>query len=483
MNKRVCLIIAAAFLFFYILNLLMPLAFGDDYLYAFIWQGNPMNVPLTEDAVKVTSFGDLLLSQISFYYTWSGRVVNNTLSQLFVWAGKGIFNIFNAFACVLLVLEIYWCANKGKITFQFDIYRLAWLFLFFWLFTPSFPSVVFWLVGACHYLWPAVFLTGFLIPYIHKFYFSEKQIVRNRRFSCFMFLFGVIAGCTNENSVCWVIALLLVFVFVNRKFCTLEHWLCTGLAGLLLGYAVLMFSPGNYARLAATHGNNWFNISKLLENLHIFAIVLVIQFLLWYFCLRSLPQIFKVLHACEATEKKQLKKELVLMKALSVTAVGMSVIMLFSPEFHLRSAFPGTVHLMIVTGIVLRVQKEYDITLLQKSAARFLTYVGIAYFIVSAGFTLQHLYDHQDYNKKLMEFVIAAKNNENDAQTILQIEPFPALTKEKDFLSGYHMFEMNLKEDANSWINVAFSRYYGIPGIRVLDRGKKGLVPENNRSN
>ena len=43
----------------------MPMAFGDDYLYAFIWQGNPMYAPLTEDAVKVASFRDLLTSQIA----------------------------------------------------------------------------------------------------------------------------------------------------------------------------------------------------------------------------------------------------------------------------------------------------------------------------------------------------------------------------------------------------------------------------------
>ena len=481
MSKYIKVLLFCTFTFLYLLNHLMPLAFGDDYLYAFIWQGNPMYVPLTESAVKVSSLKDLITSQISFYYTWSGRVINNTLSQLFAWAGKDVFNIFNAFASVLLVLEIYWCSNKGKISFNFDPSRLAWLFLFFWFFTPSFPSVVFWLVGACHYLWPAVFLTGFLIPYIHKFYFSEKQLVRSRWFSCFMFLFGVIAGCTNENSVCWVIALLLVFVFVNRKSCSLEHWLCTGLAGLLLGYAVLMFSPGNYARLAATHGNNWFNMSKLLDNLHIFAIVLVIQFLLWYFCLRSLPQIFKALHACGATEKKQLKKELVLIKALSVTAMGMSLVMLLSPEFHLRSAFPGTVHLIIVTGIVLRLKKEYGLALLQKSAAKFLICVGVVYFLVSAGFTLLHLRDHQAYNEKLLEYVAAIKRNDSLSQIVLQVKPFQEPTRVKDFLSGYHMFPMNLTEDANSWINVAFSKYHGISGVRILDIKKENLIPESNR--
>ena len=134
MNKRAWTLLTMAFIFFYILNYLMPMAFGDDYLYAFMWQGNPMYVPLTEDAVKVASFGDLITSQIAFYYTWSGRVVNNTLSQLFVWAGKDVFNIFNALASVLLVLEMYWCANKGKVVFRFNANRLAWLFLFFWVF-------------------------------------------------------------------------------------------------------------------------------------------------------------------------------------------------------------------------------------------------------------------------------------------------------------------------------------------------------------
>ncbi len=64
MHKRVYFILLGAFILFYILNHLMPMAFGDDYLYAFMWQGKPMYVPLTEDAVKVASFRDLIISQI-----------------------------------------------------------------------------------------------------------------------------------------------------------------------------------------------------------------------------------------------------------------------------------------------------------------------------------------------------------------------------------------------------------------------------------
>ena len=473
MRKRTSILLVGMFVFFYILNYLMPMAFGDDYLYAFIWKGNPMYVPLTEDAVKVASFRDLLTSQISFYYTWSGRVVNNTLSQLFVWVGKDVFNIFNAFACVLLVLEIYCCANKGRVTLNFNIGRLAWLFLFFWIFTPSFPSVVFWLVGACHYLWPAVFLTGFIIPFIHKYYFFETKGKNENWFNVCMFFGGIISGCTNENSVCWVILLLLIFVLKNRKLQAMESWMYLGLAGLILGYAVLMLSPGNYARLIATHDSNWFNLITIRENALAFARTLVYQFLLWYFCLRSLPQIYNRLQMSETTEKEEIKKELVLIKALCITAMGMSAIMLFSPEFHERSAFPGTVHLIIITGIILRIQTEYGIGLLQQNAKKFLVCVGVIGFIVSAGFTLRHLYHHHVYNKNLLSQVAALKENGNESQIILKIEPFTEPDKVESFLSGYHTFDINASKEANSWTNVSFARYYGLKGISVLDEDGK----------
>ena len=475
MNKRTWLLMVGSFTFLYILNYLMPLAFGDDYLYAFIWQGNPMYVPLTEEAVKVTSLRDLITSQISFYYTWSGRVVNNTLSQLFVWAGKDVFNIFNTFACLLLVLEIYWCADKGRITFHFATGRLAWLFLFFWVFTPSFPSVVFWLVGACHYLWPAVFLTGFLIPFIHKYYFFDFDIKGKNEilFNACMFFGGIIAGCTNENSVCWVILLLLIFILKSKKLQAMENWMYLGLAGLMLGYAILMLSPGNYARLLATHDSNWFNQATMKENFLAFARILVYQFLLWYFCLRSLPQIYNRLQMSEAPKNEEIKKELVLIKALCITAMGMSAIMLFSPEFHERSAFPGTVHLIIITGIILRIQTEYGIGLLQQNAKKFLACVGVIGFIVSAGFTLRHLYNHHVYNENLLSQVAALKENGNESQIILKIEPFTEPDKVESFLSGYHTFDINASKEANSWTNVSFARYYGLKGISVLDEDGK----------
>ena len=71
------------------------MSFGDDYLYAFIWEGNPMFIPLSENAVRVSSLSDLVKSQWLLYMTWGGRVVGQTLTQFFIWLGKDVFNFFN----------------------------------------------------------------------------------------------------------------------------------------------------------------------------------------------------------------------------------------------------------------------------------------------------------------------------------------------------------------------------------------------------
>lgn len=467
-------LIVSFFCFFYILNYLMPLAFGDDYLYAFKWQGNPMFVPLTDEAVRITSWHDLFVSQLSFYWTWSGRVVNNILAQLFVWIGKDAFNICNAMVCTLLIMEIYWCINRGKVTTAFNSGMLLWIFFAFWTFTPRFPSVVFWLVGAFHYLWPAIFLLGFLLPYIRKYYVFHEVIIHNNLYACCMFFFGVLVGCTNENSVCWIILVLLVFTCELRKKKKAEPWMYAGLAGLLAGYCLLMFAPGNYARLHAVHGQDWFSTERQLRNMHSFAQVLVWQFVLCFFCLHSLS---KFNHAVQNLEgfvnqnvnKKELGKDVLLAKVFCAVGFGMSAVMLVSPEFHLRSAFPGTIQLLIASGILIRAQYEYTIELLANDVKKFLTCIGVIYFIVTAGVTVHHLYEHRVYHAMILSRVRALQLQPREQQHVLVVDSFHKARQIESFMSGFHTFENEMSEDANDWRNVAFARYYGIKGISVLN--------------
>lgn len=469
MNKRIGLLLVGLFLFFYLLNWLMPLAFGDDYLYAFVWQGNPMHIPLTEDAVRVASLRDLITSQYYHYFTWSGRTVSHILIQLFLWVGKNTFNFLNALVSVFLAVEIYWIINKGQISFKFQISRFCWIIFVLWAFSPGFPEEFFWLSGACNYLWTMVFLLAFLLPYVHKYYYLKTEIENNCLLSFCMFFIGTTAGCTNENTICFIIPLLSLFVLKSWRNKSLESWMFIGLGGLLLGYAILMLSPGNFIRLLTNHGSNWFNPNMVLTNLNSLAIVLVYQFLLWYFCLRSFFKISCVLDKDVIIGNESLKKDTMLVKILCVIAVSMSVIMVFSPEFHLRSAFSGTVHLILAAGIMLRIQQQYDIELMKPNVKKALTCIAIIYFVISAGVTLHHLYDHHVYNCKIMSQVAVLKRNGNYAHIILNVESFPEPTRIESFLSGYHTFDISGSADCNSWTNVAFARYYGIRGVCILN--------------
>lgn len=135
--------------------------FGDDYVYSFIWEGHSLYEPLSEKPIRISSWNDLLSSQWLHYFTWSGRTVNHTLAQFFLWKGKSVFNVFNALAGTLLVAEIYWCSHKGNVTEKMSVGTVCLIMFLLWSFTPAFGTVFFWLDGACNYLWPAFFLTGF----------------------------------------------------------------------------------------------------------------------------------------------------------------------------------------------------------------------------------------------------------------------------------------------------------------------------------
>ena len=178
-----------------------------------------------------------------------------------------------------------------------------------------------------------------------------------------MFILGIIAGWSNENSICWVILLLTVFLFLNRKREEMESWMYIGLAGLVTGYAFLMFAPGNVARLHVELTNmkaeigpfmSWFNTKLLAPKIDILMAVCTFQFLLWYFCLRSLFLLRK-----EAEENEDVKKESLLVKIFLLASFCMTFFMIFSPLFLPRSSFPGTVQLVVATTILLRIQGEY----------------------------------------------------------------------------------------------------------------------------
>ena len=461
MNRKALLVFAGIYIFLYVLNYLTPMSFGDDYVYSFVWQGKAMSTPLPLDAVRVSSWHDLFISQWSHYFTWSGRTVAHCIIQFFFWMGKSTFNFFNAFIGILLIAEMYWCINKGRITINFKAKEAFWVFFALWAFTPAFSQVFFWVGGACNYVWTTVFLLGFLIPYLQKYYSFQDRIKEKELFGIFMFFLGILAGWSNENTICWIIVTLLLFLFVHRKSKEKELWMYTGLAGLIVGYALLMLAPGNLNRYYLDHGNtSWFTSEIMINHFQMFFLIFLFHAFMWYFCLRSL---------CSLRNTKigdgEVKKDILLAKTTCFLAFGMSAIMLFSPEFPPRSAFSSTVQLIIACGILLRVQEEYRITLVRDSAKKFLIYVGSLYLIFTSIVTLHSFYGTHLQIQKLLFSVKQAQAG--ISRNILIVKPFRKASDMEDLLSGLHIPNYELYNDESHWVNVAFTRYYGIEGVRM----------------
>lgn len=460
-NKKALLTLAGIYLFLFIFNYFHPMNFGDDYIYAFVWQGNPMSVPLTEDAVRVTSLKDIFISQWLHYFTWGGRTVAHVLVQFFVWTGKATFTFFNALVGVLLVTEVYWCICKGRLSFDFKPGLLYWIFLLLWIFAPAFSSVFFWLAGSCNYLWSTTFLLAFLLPFIYKFYHMEKEKGTTLFFKAAMFFGGIVAGWTNENSVCWVLLLVFLFLYRTWKGTVLDSWMVIGASGLLIGYALLMLAPGNIVRLQTGRGMQWFNYPVLKENLQMLLTVLTFQLFLWYFNLRSIFILQKrKLADCSFT------KDFMLVRVLCATAFASTAIMVVSPVFPARSGFFSTVLLIIATGILLRVQNEYAIELITTKAKNIFFNIGIIFFAISAIVSLNSYYEIHLQMQDIIKSAQLLKISKRDE--ILVVDSFKKPSKLTDMMSGYHIPNYELSDDENDWKNVDFARYYGIKGIRMI---------------
>jgi hypothetical protein len=458
------------FLFFFILNTLTPLSFGDDYVYSFIWEGHSIYEPLSENAVRVSSFKDLYDSQVLHYFTWSGRFVSHTLAQLFLWTGKGVFNVCNALVFILLVAEIYWCSLKGIKTLKTNVGVLCCIFFALWSFTPGFSDVFLWLDGACNYLWTTVIMLGFILPYMRRYYSFSEDIHQNRIFSLCMFFCGIVAGCTNENTVCWIILLLAVFVFKLWQGGKVEYSLYFGVAGLIIGYALLMFAPGNTARLLAEkNGYNWFTWSGLAVKVALWILLLLyFQVFLWIFNLHSLRTL-----RGKVNENIDLGKDVMMVKILCAASFCTTFMMVFSPNFLPRSAFPGTVFLIIASCILLRIQVEYSITLINKCVKKVSCIFGVLFFAVT---TVATFYGSYFYGEQVREIVSQVKSSDYAKNNIIDVSTIRPVHDVIDKASYYHLISFKMSEDEKDWRNVAFARYYGIKGIRMVKHGaEKGM--------
>ena len=460
MSKKVWVILTLIFLIMLGLNCLMPLCYGDDYVYAFIWPGQSMYLPLPQSVERISGLYDIIISQWSHYLTGNGKAPAHLLVQFFVWQDKLFFNVLNSLVFVLLLLEIYWISKRGEVSLnKINLTILCAIFFFIWAFTVNFAGVFLWISGSCNYLWMLVVLLSFLILYVRKYYRMNEMTIRSGLAKYLIFVWGILAGWANENMVCWLILVLGLWIFENRKKDDTEIWMWYGYIGLCIGFILLICAPGNMMRAESYANVNIWSLSHMRFNLITFGVLEFFQIFLWFFILMSWRKILSTKITEEGVQHFALVK---ICCALNLLSNG---IMLLVPEFPARSGFSGLIFLTIAVSLLICNQTDFKVKLVDGYTKKFIGMLACGYFLVTLCGTYSGMYFAYRYNLSIIK--AALQHRTEGISSVLEIPAPPVFSETLVWMSGRHIVWPSLKENEDDWINVAFARYYGIKGIRI----------------
>lgn len=480
--KPIYLIYVILFFVIYGLNCLTPLSYGDDYLYSFVWDtsincGN-MYRPISEGATRVGSFYELFRSLWSHYFTWGGRIPAHFFAQFFLWQGKTVFNIMNTLAFLLLLLEISWISLKGRITLNIPVKRFLWIFFAVWTFTPDFSPTTLWLTGACNYLWMMVITLAFLLPWIQFHYRTNTNELSNaygnlKRLdehsvldahpyltAIFFLFFGILTGWTNENTICWLIPVLLLVIIRKAKSGSVPFRMISGWIGLCIGYTLMMMAPGNFARLAVEASMTSSTKAEALQhNILVFALILLLQFILWYFIVRAVGMLRKSNSTCKKPKSISIIYSFIFLSMASLS------LMLLSPAFPARAGFGSSIFLITACATTLQFGKELGLRYFSAPVKKILYSLGCAYVILTIYSSACELYALNAYTRYVDEKAMQAAGTDREVVVFSREKTGPSF-----FLLELRRLDINLNKDPAHWANTAYSRYYGIHSIRVVDR-------------
>lgn len=462
-NKKAVLLLLAIFCFMYILNSITPML-NEDYFGAFVWpEGVPNLGKLPDDVRRVSSFSDVLENCRVYYLSEGGRLPGGFLVGALFWdLDKVYFDLCNSLLMTILVMEIYWLSHEGIVSFDFKPSYLVWIFFSLWAFNVSFIDSCLWISGSSNYLWMMVIVLLFLIPYTKNYYNPHLLNDDAPRMTAGMFFLGILAGWSHETTTCWLILVLFYWLNLCKKENTLQKWKIAGFIGLCIGYALLIFAPGNFARLAVQQqANQAVTFSKLyMYKATELVWIFLFHFFLWYFIVSFFCRYKNIIG-----QTRVIRPYLNMAKACIIIAFGSGVFMFLIPASIWRASFLNLIFLTIAAALLFRVQEIENKYLINKNKISFLKLIGYSYFIMTIVVSLWCNYINWNHWNDVL--VLIQKEKLAPTNKVLYIRPY--FTDEKllwQLVSGSHLIYMPIvSSNENDRINVIVAKYYGIKGI------------------
>lgn len=351
-GKAQFILITGALVFFgllvFILNVKTPFQW-DDFRLTQIWPN--------EDGLKVQSFRDILISQYNHYYTWGGRILVHIVAQYLVFIEPLKADILNTLVYLIYVTLIYYHI-KGKTKHDFVVFIGVNILVYF--LQPVFGETILWLTGSANYLWGTSVILLFMLPY--RMYDAEKP-ARYTILKCIgMFILGIMAGWTNENTAAAMLFMLVIFVaFYKVKKWRIPSWALAGLAGALAGYFIMILAPGNFMRADLRTGGMTMDLFYLS-----YRFLTSTQLLFQYLgVINLIGFILLLLFRYNSKNDKSYPYNIFLISLYFIGALVAIYVMLFSPFFPPRAWFGAVTFNIISFGIIFK-NLNYSFDMLRK---------------------------------------------------------------------------------------------------------------------
>lgn len=425
-QKKIFLVLIFASML--ILNFLTPLL-ADDYSYGLNLNGK-----------RISSIMDIFDYQVWHYFNWGGRTIAHTLAQTFLIFSKAIFNVLNSFIYTVLIYLIYLHGKLNRKNKDCP-YILLLIHLVLWFTIPVFGQSFIWLIGSCNYLWTTVIILYFLWLY-RKNSLSEKWYNL-----LLMFILGLLAGWTNENTSAGLIVILVFSLIINKvetKKIELSKTRLFGIIGTLIGFVIMICAPGNYIRSAEFKDDTFIiikiikralDITNNLENIVLPLLIVII-----------------ILISLKVYHKKKIEKELYTFILGGFAAI---YAMVLSPTFPER-AWTGAIIFFVIAIVML----IYDLDTINRLYKFILVDFCIILSIIYVG---QYINTARDIN-----YLRRTWNDRIDIINESNKDKIFEFYKYETYNSKNPAYDLSdIGDDPEVWPNNSISKYYGINGIKA----------------
>lgn len=427
-KKLVKIFLILIFLSMLILNYLTPIL-ADDYSYSIAY-----------DYTRITNLVDIIKYQSHHYMTWGGRSVAHTIVQIFLIMPKWIFNICNSGVYTAIVYLIYLLAKDNKKKDKPSIMLLIHLLIFF--FVPVFGQNCLWLDGSCNYIWTMLIILLLIYQYKNKDKTNDTKLR-----IIMLFILGIFAGWTNENTSFGLIVILSSILIRKKvKHKKIKRWQISGLIGNVIGFLILILAPGNYVRKSYFQDESSI-IIRLIKRFMICTTGM------YTYCF-ILLSIIVILGSIYIYNHKKINNYVYIFLLGSILSCYP---MLLSPEFPERSWFGIIVFLIVAIAILTYslddIHRVFKIIVFDILVISTIIYLYDYYNAAKDIYTLKTTWDDR------IKIIKKSKKNQ-----VINLEIYSTNNSKNP---NYRI--PDLEYDMNLFPNTYISKYYNIKGISGID--------------